>query len=128
MRRPLLAATVIFACWLGLPSPANAQQAPDSHADLILVGAPLAASASPTSAHGPTVVAISDRRIANPLSHHRRLSRSGSSSVVMWGIACDQGVIGRSDEAPRKVRTVIDRSELSQIGPNLDMMPKRCRR
>jgi len=81
MRRSLLATTVIFACWLGLPSPANAQQAPDSRADLILVGAPLAASASPTSAHGPTVVATAAAAVAAPTIHDSSVASSAEDPI-----------------------------------------------
>jgi hypothetical protein len=44
VRGTLLAVTVVVACWIGIPSPAAAQQATDSLRGLVLAGAPLVAS------------------------------------------------------------------------------------
>lgn len=44
MRGTLLAVTVALVCWIGIPSPAAAQQTADPLRDLILAGAPLVAS------------------------------------------------------------------------------------
>jgi len=57
VRKPLLATIVILVCWVTHAVPAFAQQAPDPLADLIVVGAPLAASAAPTSAPAMAMVA-----------------------------------------------------------------------
>lgn len=44
MRGTLLAVTVVLVCWIGIPSPAAAQQTADPLRDLVLAGAPLVAS------------------------------------------------------------------------------------
>jgi len=44
VRGTLLAVTVVLVCWIGIPSPAAAQQTADPLRDLILAGAPLVAS------------------------------------------------------------------------------------
>ncbi|MPZ99108.1 MAG: hypothetical protein GEU80_07165 [Dehalococcoidia bacterium] len=56
MRGTLLAVTVVFVCWIGLPSLAAAQQTPHPLTDLVLAGAPLVASTGMPSA-GPAVSA-----------------------------------------------------------------------
>lgn len=57
MRKPLLATIVVLVCWVTHAAPAFAQQASDPLADLIVVGAPLAASAAPAFAPAMAVVA-----------------------------------------------------------------------
>ena len=53
VRGPLIAVAGALACWLLLAAPASAEQAPDPLAALTRAGAPLVASAPPSSA-GPT--------------------------------------------------------------------------
>src|SRR5690606_4491286 len=62
VRGTLLAAAVVLACWIGIPSPAAAQQAADPLHDLVSAGAPLVAStgmpsggAAATAAASPVV-------------------------------------------------------------------------
>jgi len=67
----LLAVTVAFACWSGIPSPAAAQQAADPLRDLILAGAPLVASTGMPSDGSPVTAAASSVRGSTPgeMSH-----------------------------------------------------------
>ncbi len=57
MRGTLLAAAVVFACWVGIPSPAAAQQAADPLRDLVSAGAPLVASTGMPSGGSPATAA-----------------------------------------------------------------------
>ena len=57
VRGTLLAAAVVLACWIGIPSPAAAQQATDPLRDLVSVGAPLVASAGMPSSGSPATAA-----------------------------------------------------------------------
>ena len=57
MRRALSITVVVLACYLGLPSPVAAQQAPSPLADLVRAGAPLGASTGMPSGSDTTVAA-----------------------------------------------------------------------
>ena len=58
VRGTLLAAAVVLACWIGIPSPAAAQQAADPLRDLVSAGAPLVASTGmPSSGSAATAAA-----------------------------------------------------------------------
>src|SRR5690606_37393976 len=67
VRGTLFAAAVVLACWIGIPSPAAAQQATNPLRDLVSVGAPLVASvgtpsggSTATAAASPVLPAPSD--------------------------------------------------------------------
>ncbi|RJQ07843.1 MAG: hypothetical protein C4558_08955 [Dehalococcoidia bacterium] len=66
MQKPLLATIVVVACWLGLSTSVLAQQVSDPLADLIVVGAPFTAPASPTLVPGSTMVAAAAVDRAEP--------------------------------------------------------------
>jgi hypothetical protein len=59
VRGTLLAVALVLACWIGVSSPAAAQQASDPLRDLVSVGAPLVASAGMPSAAGRAMAAAS---------------------------------------------------------------------
>lgn len=59
VRGTLLAVALVFACWIGVSSPAAAQQASDPLRDLVSVGAPLVASAGMPSAAERAMAAAS---------------------------------------------------------------------
>ncbi len=59
VRGTLLAAAVVLACWIGIPSPAAAQQAADPLRDLVSAGAPLVASTGMPSGGSAATAAAS---------------------------------------------------------------------
>lgn len=90
VRGTLLAVALVLACWIGVFSPAAAQQASDPLRDLVSVGAPLVASAGMPSAAERAMAAAS--LAAPPASEVAGAAAAGDSPVGEPGVAPAIGV------------------------------------
>ncbi|TAJ16117.1 MAG: hypothetical protein EPO65_13895, partial [Dehalococcoidia bacterium] len=89
VRGTLLVVAVVLTCWVGVPTPAAAQQASDPLRDLVSVGAPLVASAGMPSAAAPAAAGAS---LVVPRAGAAAVLAAGAAPGVLTGAAPAIGV------------------------------------